>query len=180
MKNALVFVVLLISVAVGLPASGQDHATLIAQAVLPLPESLRDGAAVVWENEPGKRTVLREGTNDVLCKADPPSQGFVAQCYHKSLDPLYTRLSAVFAAGQGADAAKILDEEVAAGKLTVESGRTTYMLSGPALVGALPIMTVTLPNATAESTGLPTEQDNYRPWLMWSGTAVAHVMIPGK
>jgi hypothetical protein len=96
------------------------------------------------------------------------------------LDPLYTRLSAVFAAGQGADAAKILDEEVAAGKLTVESGRTTYMLSGPALVGALPIMTVTLPNATAESTGLPTEQDNYRPWLMWSGTAVAHVMIPGK
>ena len=179
MKRVLV-VVSLLSCMVGGIASGQDHGMLIAQAVLPLPESLRAGATVVWDSEPGKRMVLREGTNDILCKADPPSPGFVAQCYHKSMDALYTRMGALFAEGKGAEVPQIIDAEVREGKLKVTPGGTEYLLYGPSLEAALPIMTVSLPGATAASTGLPTERDNYRPWLMWSGTAAAHVMIPGN
>jgi hypothetical protein len=51
------------------PAGAQTTAELVAQAVLPLPEDLRDGAAVYrYDDDTGERIVLRGGTNHVECR----------------------------------------------------------------------------------------------------------------
>ena len=51
------------------PTSAQSTDELIAEAVLPLPEDLRDGAAVYrFDDETGERIVLRQGTNHVECQ----------------------------------------------------------------------------------------------------------------
>ncbi len=51
------------------PAGAQSTAELIAGAVLPLPEDLRDGATVyTYDDDTGERIVLREGTNYVECR----------------------------------------------------------------------------------------------------------------
>ena len=51
-----------------------DELTLeeqIEQAVLALPHSLRDGAAVIRFEE-GKQVTLRPGTNGLFCRIDDP------------------------------------------------------------------------------------------------------------
>jgi len=153
----------------------------IAEAVTPLPASLRHGATVVLEAEPGKRTVLREGTNGMLCQADTPAPGFAVSCYHKALDAFFTRWGELRRAGKSeSELRDTLSAEVKAGKFKVEAGQTTYGLSGGWRTESMPLAAVFVPNATAESTGLSTELDPYRPWLMWAGTPIAHVMLPGQ
>ena len=153
----------------------------IQEALLPLPESLRAGATVVLESEPGKRTVLRPGDSQIICRADTPAPGFSVVCYHSSADALFTRSEQLTAEGRSEEESRdILSAEVNSGKLPVAKGAAYYRLAGASPHTALTMMGVFLPNATSESTGLSTEPNNYRPWLMWAGTAAAHIMIPGK
>ena len=60
------------------------------------------------------------------------------------------------------------------------AGVAEYILEGLDAQRALPIMVVFVPGATSESTGLSSEPDSYRPWLMWPGTPVAHIMMAGN
>ena len=176
------FVVVMFIVSSGV-AVGQDSDVeqQIADAVAPLPASLRAGATVVLAAEPGKRTVLREGTNAMVCQADTPAPGFAVSCYHKAIDPLSSRVFELLAAGKSdEEIGATVGAEVKEGKLQVEAGRVVYAAWGPSRTSALPIMSVYVPNATAESTGLSTELNYYRPWLMWAGTPVAHIMLPGQ
>jgi hypothetical protein len=164
-------------------AFGQERTAekQITEAVLPLPDSLRGGATVVLDAAPGKRTVLRKGTNQIICRADAPTPGFTVWCYHKDLEAFVTREEQLTTEGKSVEETRdTLSAEVKAGKVQIVPGGTEYVVTGPTPEQALPIMAVFLPNATAESTGLSTEPNNYRPWLMWAGTPVAHVMLPGK
>ena len=177
-----VFLLLMFVVSPGM-ALGEESAVeqQIADAVAPLPESLGEGATVVLEPEPGKRTVLREGTNAMMCQADTPAPGFTANCYHKSLDTFLTRWGELAAAGKSEEELReLLNAEVKAGKFQVNAGSVGYSLNGPFREAAIPLMAVYLPNATAESTGLSTEVSHFRPWLMWAGTPLAHIMLPGQ
>ena len=176
------FLLLMFVVSPGV-AVGQEPAAAqqIADAVAPLPESLRAGATVVLASEPGKRTVLREGTNAMMCQADTPAPGFAVSCYHKAIDPYVSRVFELLAAGKSdEEIGETVSAEVKAGKFQVDAGRVTYAAWGPSRTSALPIMSVIVPDATAESTGLSTELNYYRPWLMWDGTPVAHIMLPGQ
>lgn len=188
-RKPLRFWLILISVVICSGVSGYGVAAAeeksadqwIAEALLPLPEPLRAGATVVLDREPGKREVLRKGTNHIICRADTPAPGFAVRCYHKDLDAGYTRGDELRAGGASEDRVRdTLDAEIRSGKLKTFAGATTYSLTGSSLVGALPLTVLFLPGATSESTGLPAEPSNYRPWLMWAGTAAAHIMIPGK
>ena len=73
-----------------------------------------------------------------------------------------------------------LSAEVKEGKLQVEAGWAGYSLMGMFRKNAVSLSFVYVPNATTESTGLSTEVDHYRPWLMWAGTPLAHIMLPGE
>ena len=37
-----------------------------------------------------------------------------------------------------------------------------------------------IPNLTAAASGFANVPDPHQPWLMWEGTPLSHVMIPGK
>jgi hypothetical protein len=66
--------------------------TQIAGAVLAAPAELRDGAAVLGFDAEGKRVMLREGKNELIClAADPAKSTFEVDCYHKDLEPFMAR-----------------------------------------------------------------------------------------
>ena len=114
---------LLVVVSPGL-ALGEEQTVeqQIADAVAPLPASLQAGATVVLNAEPGKRTVLREGTNAMVCQADTPAPGFAVSCYHKAIDPLTSRVFELLAAGKSdAEIGETVGAEVKAGKFQKES-----------------------------------------------------------
>ena len=185
-------VVLCIVLVLGLPlfANAEHHGEAthtsaieqqIREAIAPLPTSLQAGATVVLVPEPGKRTVLREGTNGMICHADIPAPGFFVSCHPKVSDALNARFAELFAAGKSeGEMRDTLSAEVKEGKLQVEAGWAGYSLMGMFRKNAVSLSFVYVPNATTESTGLSTEVDHYRPWLMWAGTPLAHIMLPGE
>ena len=153
----------------------------VDEAVLPLPDDLRDGATVVRIDESGKREVLRQGRNHLICRADSPRPGFHVACYVKELDAYITKLFELEESGESeAEIGRALSEEIEAGRVQLVDGGVMYVLQGPSVIGAKPITVVYMPNATPELTGLSGQPNHYRPWLMLAGTQFAHIMIPGK
>jgi hypothetical protein len=166
----------------------------IKLAVLSAPDEKRANATVMGYTTDGKLTVLRKGTNEMICLADDPKQkGFSVSCYHKDLDPFMQRGRELKAAGKTQDEViKIRDEEAKAGKIPlVKSPSTLYvygakeedcdMVAGTVKNGYMRYV-VYIPYATPESTGLPLKQDlPGMPWIMDPGTPRAHIMItPAK
>lgn len=152
----------------------------IAQAVSPLPESMRAGATVVNYNAKGEPIVLREGASAIVCTPDQHRENFAVSCYHKVMRAqrdLEARLRA-----EGKDAKAIQAEVQAAresGKLpATPPGTMMYMRSGKTEAEAKVLWVMFMPGATPESTGLPTERGLGSPWLMRAGTPGAHVMMP--
>ena len=159
----------------------RDAETLISQALMPLPPALKDGATVVSVGENDKRTVLRKGSSNMMCRADDPAPGFMVICYHKDLDTYWTLAAPVLA--DGASPKEERDYLLAAvkeGKLSPVRGGILYVLNGTFVENALPMSVIFVPNLTAESSGLSDVPNQHQPWLMWGGTALSHVMIPGK
>ncbi|MGE0352180.1 MAG: hypothetical protein AB7I33_13605 [Gemmatimonadales bacterium] len=172
-------------------AAAQDVpvARQISGAVLPLPDSLRAGAAVLGYRS-GKLVQLRAGTNAMICLADDPStERFQASCYHRSLEPFMVRGRALRAAGlerNAIDSARLA--EVKSGTLKMPDGPaalySVFAASDsldpaavdPASLGRLYV--IYLPFATEASTGITTQPSRERPWLMHPGLPWAHVMIP--
>lgn len=163
------------------PAAATSRSTLIDGALLPAPAAMRDGATIVLDMPGAKRVILRRGTNDMICRANTLMNGFSTICYPKVLDAFWTRNAVLTQEGKtDATIRDALAEDVRAGRLKTPVGATTYEMVGGSQDSSLPHMAVFLPNATPQSSGLPDQWDHFRPWLMWAGTPVAHVMIPGK
>jgi len=158
----------------------------VAQAVLPLPEDLRDGATVVtYDADTGERRVLRQGTNSLVCWPRNPETGYT-RCYHETVGPerdLEARLRAGGASDQDIDAA-------------VAAARADGTIPG-SVFGSLAyrlyeendrlklLWMLRVPGATAEQLGMPTgsQRDSSlagqgTPWMMLEGTPGAHLMIP--
>ena len=162
------------------PALADDTEDRIAEALLALPGPLKDKAAVVRFEE-GRQVVLRRGTNGILCRADDPDKpGIDVWCYHESHDDYAKRWFELAATGMPGDkvneqiVAEIEDQALAWPDLAVN-----YNLRGPSLDTAMLLTVIYMPYATGESIGITEERQLDRPWLMYPGTAFAHVMIPG-
>jgi hypothetical protein len=159
----------------------------IAAATLAAPADLRDAAAVLGYNAQGELIKLREGKNELICVANNPSDtSFSVACYHRDLDPYMARgreLLAQKVTGQKRN--EIRWKEVAEGKLSLpREARTLYILTGTGFDSSSGKVTdaylrwvIYLPFATPESTGLSTKPSENAPWLMFPGTAGAHIMI---
>jgi len=187
MKHSLL-AVLLVSCATAASAGEDSVKEKIDDALLPMPSALRDGAEVFSYDTEWNRTVLRAGTNSIRCVA-PGSSTFapviVAQCFHESWEAPFLRISQLEAEGMALEKVfNVLLEEIEDGKVAgPDAGSVVYEILKVAVgdgVAAHPNMGVSTPGGTAASTGLSTEPDAYRPWLMLAGTPMAHVMIPGK
>ncbi len=159
----------------------------ISEAVTPLRPADRDGATVLGYVSGTTLEVVREGTNQYICLADPPDDTvFRVTCYHESLDPFIGRGREIRAAGgSGGDVRRIRKEEVEAGQLTVPERALLITLSGTrGPDGAAPdsvtsLNVIYLPYATAEDLGVAITPQGTDPWLMDPGQHRAHVMIPG-
>ena len=163
----------------------------IASAILAAPEDRRADATVLGYDSAGALVTLRKGTNDLICLADKPGdETFSVACYHRDLEPYMARGRELVAQGvKGPDRDKIRWKEIEDGKLAISrEPRTLYVLSGKGFDAATGQVTdpylrwvLYWPFATPESSGLPTKPVPGGPWLMFPGTAGAHVMIsPAK
>ena len=164
-------------------ASAQTTDEKIAQAVKALPESMQDGASVVEYNATGHRTILREGTNSLVCEPDDPNvEGFRVSCYHQNRIARLNFERQLAATGKSAaDVFQARSAKVAAGDLPLPvAGQMGYFLAGADEASTVPTRSARLPYATAASTGLPTDTDDSEGvWLMQAGTNRAHIMIVG-
>jgi len=173
--------------AVAQESSVPERDAQVEQAVLAAPRSMRQGATVLGyggEDRPrDPLTVLREGTNELICLADDPeAHAFHVACYHRSLDDFMALGRRLKAEGMGR--AEIMDARYAAleaGEFVMPGRAALYSLSadgGPEdLDGARRLAVVYVPGATAEELGLPARPDGNNPWLMLPGTPWAHIMI---
>lgn len=176
----------------GVPsAAGQTSVDeQIARAVLAAPESLRDGATVLGyggeAREGDPLTVLRQGTNGIVCLADDPaSDGFHVACYHESMDPYMALGRRLRAGGEDRDAVQQARRAaIEAGDIEPPSA-ALWSLTAPADVDPAHgpgedgrrLAVVYVPYAESEELGLPPRPDGDSPWLMLPGTPWAHIMI---
>ena len=184
MKIALKSTALIAGCLAAMSVGAQSNEELIAQAVQPLPEDLRAGAAVFNYDEDGNRILLRGGSNHVECK--PRDERGFTLCFGKNTAVRrdYSRkLMQEGLEGEGLQAA--LEAAEAEGKIDpTPFGSLIYRLYDNGDRIQL-LWVVLLPNATAEDLGmsLESQRDNSlagmgRPWMMREGTPGAHLMIP--
>ena len=158
----------------------------IASSVQAAPEALRSNATVLGYDAAGKLKVLREGSNELHCLADnPEEEAFSVACYHKDLEPFMARGRELSREGyKGEERHQIRWKDVDEGRVEMpDEPRMLYVLTGKAYDSASneivePYLrwVIYTPYATPESMGISATPSD-APWLMYPGTAGAHVMI---
>ncbi len=162
----------------------------IKTAILPVPDSQKEGAMVYGYNKDGELVLLREGTNNLVCIADNPfREGVSVSCYSKRLEPFMARGRELNAQGKTQDERnEIRGREIESGILPMpKEPSMLYVFFGSEedydkTTGALPNgkfrYVIYTPFATTESTGLPDKPHAPgMPWLMDPGTHRAHIMV---
>ena len=179
MKYCLLVLLSLTSVA--LAQTSAENSELVQQALLALPERLRESAAVV-RFEDGNQVTLRPGTNGMYCQADDPEvAGIAVWCYPASHDAYARRWYELAATGKSrTEVDAEIAAEIEAGELEWPEVAVNYNLRGGSLDTAVPLTVVYVPFATGDKLGITEERQFNRPWLMYPGTAFAHIMIPGQ
>ena len=153
----------------------------IAKAVMPLPPSLRAEAAVVRVKGDEEKTVSHKGPNRMMCRADDPAPGFMVICYHDDLDLYYTLAAPISADGAlPTEERDFLLAAAEAGKLTPVRGGILYLLNGTFVENPLPMSVIFIPNLTSAASRLANVPNQDQPWLIWEGTPLSNVMMPGK
>ena len=161
----------------------------IAGALQAAPEVDREGATVLGFGEDGAMTMLREGQGQLICLADDPNQdGWSVACYHESLEPFMARGRELRAQGvtDASELAQTRWAEADAGTLSMPGAPATlYVTTGEGfdpdagtVENSFTRWVLYTPWATIESTGLSAQPiEPGAPWLMFPGTAGAHIMI---
>jgi hypothetical protein len=163
-------------------AQAQDDA--IAKALLAAPANLREGATVIKWKADFTYDTLKKGTNRLVCydrTGLPEQQPFSIEC--TSLGNL-DRVAQSLKFESGGDKAKtqaLIDAAEKDGtRVKPEYGSVWYHMLGPDQEHARQHMTIALPGATTQSTGIPDKRREDGVWLMNAGTSTAHVMTPGE
>lgn len=162
----------------------------IKVALLAAPEELRTEATVLGYNDKNELVVLKQGTNEMICLGDDPSQkGINVSCYHQELEPFMARGRELKAQGKTfQEIFDIREAEAKTGKLKMPEQASTLFVytvaeedfnaqTGEVKNGYLRYV-IYIPWATQKSTGLPLKPDAPgMPWIMDPGTHRAHIMI---
>ncbi len=153
-------------------------------ALLAAPARLKDGATVVkWKPDHTYET-LRKGTNRLVCydrSGFPEQAPFSIECTSiANLDRVAQNLKFEAAGDKEKTKALLEAAEKDGSRVKPEYGSVWYHLAGPDREHARPHMTVALPGATAQSTGIPDNPKQGGVWIMDAGTSTAHLMVPGE
>jgi len=168
------------------PWSGLAPDVQIRLAVQAGPKELRDEATVQGYDASGAFVTLRNGTNNLICMApNPAAQSFEVSCHSASLEQFFARGRELSAQGvTGQERIMTRWKEHDEGRLPIPTGTVNYILTGTGFDGATGEIadaylryTIYMPGATVESTGISDQPNQGGPWLMFAGTAGAHIMI---
>ena len=150
-------------------------------ALLAAPANLRDQATVIKWKPDFTYDTLRKGTNRLVCynrSGQAGQQPFSIECTSIGNVERVTQNMKLEAMGDKKQA--MLDAAEKDGtRVKPEYGSIFYNLSGPDRERARAHMTVAIPGATTQSTGLPDNNKQGGAWIMNAGTSTAHIMVPG-
>lgn len=163
-------------------AQAPDEA--VDKALLAAPANLREGATVVKWKPDFTYDTLKKGTNRLVCydrSGFPEQQPFSIECTSiGNLDRVSQSLK-FEAVGDKAKTQALVDAAEKDGtRVKPEYGSVWYHLMGVDREHARAHVTIALPGATAQSTGIPDKRREDGVWLMNPGTTTAHVMTPGE
>jgi hypothetical protein len=178
MKRTLIFLSL---VAVSTTAWAQAPAD-VEKALLAAPANLRDGATVIkWKADLTYDT-LKKGTNRLVCydRSGLPGQAaFSIEC--TSLGNLERAAQNLKFEAMGDKKQAMLDAAEKDGtRKKPEYGSVWYHLMGADREHARTHMTIAVPGATTQTTGLPENNKQGGVYIMNAGTSTAHIMTPGE
>src|SRR5262245_32886252 len=157
----------------------------VDKALIAAPGPQKDQATVIKWKPDFTYTTLRKGTNRLVCYDEsgfPMKQPFAVQCTSiANLDREAQNLKAE-ATGERAKSEAMLQEMEKAGtRVKPEYGSLWYNVNGPSQQEARPHhITIAVPGATTQSTGLPDNPRQGGAWIMNAGTSPAHIMVPGS
>lgn len=185
MKPIAFFILAVIAVStIALAVFAQAPDDAINTALQALPPNMRADATVIkWKPDFTYET-LRKGTNGLVCydrSGYPEQQPISIECTSMgNLDREAQNLKAE-AGGDKAKTQAMLDAMEKDGtRVKPEYGSVWYHLLGPDKEHARMHMTIALPGATTQSTGLSDKRSQTSVWLMSPGTTTAHLMTPGE
>jgi hypothetical protein len=167
------------------PEPGASQAD-VDKALVAAPASLKDQATVIKWKKDFTYDTLRKGTNRLACydrSGFPLQQPFSVHCTSiGNLEREAQNLKAE-ASGERAKSEEILNAMEKDGtRAKPEYGSMWYAVAGPDREHARPEshITIAVPFATAQSTGLPDNPRQGGAWLMNAGTMKAHIMVPSR
>jgi hypothetical protein len=158
----------------------------VDKALVAAPASLKDQATVIkWKKDFAYDT-LRKGTNRLVCydrSGFPLQQPFSVQCTSLgNLEREAQNLKAE-ASGERPKSEEILNAMEKDGtRAKPEYGSLWYAVAGPDREHARPEshITIAVPGATSQTTGLPDNGRGGGAWIMNAGTMKAHIMVPNR
>ena len=181
MKRVILAVAGLLTIAAGVAAQSSQAAT--DRALAPLTGRARDGAAVIRFNPDQSYVTLKEGTNAWVCydrSGEPGRAPFAVQCTNTGNLPRLQQNRRLEAAAADRDAlrASVAAADQAGDRVEAVYGSVWIVMNGQDMASASRHVTVAVPYATTESTGLPDNGQAGGAWIMAAGTSEAHIMVP--
>ena len=154
----------------------------VDKALLAAPANLKDQATVIKWKPDFTYDTLRKGTNRLVCydkSGQPKQQPFMVEC--TSLGNLDRASQNMKFEAAGVKTQALLDAAEKDGtRMKPEYGSVWYHLMGADRERARTHVTIAVPGATKQSTGLPDNNKQGGVWIMNAGTTTAHLMTPGE
>jgi len=169
--------------AVSTCAFAQDQAA-IDKALLAAPGNLKAAATVIKWKPDGTYDTLKTGTGRLVCydkSGQPNLPPFIVECTSEGNLPRAAQNMKIEAMGDKAKVQQLFDEAEKDGtRVKPEYGSVWYHFMGADQEHARMHMTIAVPGATTQSTGLPDNNKQGGVWIMNAGTSTAHLMTPGE
>jgi hypothetical protein len=181
MKRIILAILGVLTVTAG--AEAQTAAQTIERALAPLSGRAAEGAAVIQFNADQSYTTLKEGTNAWVCydrSGEPGRAAFAVQCTNTGNLPRLQQNRRLEAAAADRDALRASVSSAASGGSRAEAvyGSVWISMNGQDRASAGRHVTIAVPNATSQSTGLPDNGQAGGAYIMAAGTSEAHIMVP--
>ncbi len=155
----------------------------IEKALLAAPANLQKEATVVAFKPDYTYETSRKGTNNLVCfdrSGLPGQQPFSVECTSlRNLDRVAQNLKFEAEPDRTKRQAALDAAEKDGSRVKPEYGSVWYRLQGKDKDTARMHMTVAVPGATTQSTGIPDNPKQGGVWIMNAGTSTAHLMVPG-
>jgi hypothetical protein len=182
MKRSVLFVLGVLAVSTA--AIAQTPEETIERALAAAPRQMKEGATVVKWKADNTYDTLKKGTNRLVCydrSGEPGQQPFAVQCTSiANLDRVAQNRKFEAMADKTARQAALDAAEKDGSRVKPEYGSVWYTMNGADKDHARTHITIAVPGATTQSTGLPDNNKQGGVWIMNAGTSTAHIMTPGS